>query len=353
MSGASVFRLAGYLPTGGGQYAAHLQAAELGDLKGMGSTTLWSDIQDEGKAGLRRALLEPANLQLLSLLVGEPCAAIEQAMVLPGGAEGLDAALVLSLAERQRRLLLLADCEPVGATKPSKLRLQCARAHRACRALINAWQFEPPAPEPRLLLLAPWRPAMDPPQIRHRPAWDGTAVPRPTWWGYLPMMQGDDELVAFARWRVLDAEPWARRIEAQNSSWLKSEAGRQLPASGAMRTIEFAVDLGEPSMLTFLLDRGPFRARLRVPAVKHRRALLDPRREDAATHRLRHLRDAVYEGRWGPTGWAFAGEIVESGTTSFGWRWTRESPQARTDWVVANSEAETFAITLKMFLAGT
>ena len=177
-------------------------------------------------------------------------------------------------------------------------------------------------------------------------------MPRPAIWGYLPFCHDGTEHVLFGRWVNLDANRFARQVEERCRRWLSRERRTLAESSRPLRRIEFHLDLGKGSLLVFLLDRGPFRARLCLPSSKHRRAMLAESREDYQVRRIRSLRDAAYRSRWAPTGWAFLGETVEQGSPWLTWAWTQADAPSRIDWVTANSEAERFAITMKMFIAG-
>ncbi|MBI4701056.1 MAG: hypothetical protein HY744_07850 [Deltaproteobacteria bacterium] len=355
MSAKRTFRIAGYLPSSGGGFAAKLEPAAAhpsASVRETGSTTLWSGIHDEAQEGLVRALSHPANAELLGLLCGRAQARPLWCARELGGSGELDLCAALTDPESGERLLLLVQSEPAGATKQSSLRVQYVQALRVARAVLGNLCFPGPSPEPVLVLMAGWRPWLRPPLALHMPAWEGNAVPRPCWWGYLPFTTAGAEHVLLGRWEALDADGWARQVEERGREWMRTELRAMHVASRPLRTIEYGVDLGPESTLVFLLDRGPFRARLRVTAPKHRRALLPPEREDHFVRRIRTLRHAAYEGKWAPTGWKFLGETIEKGCPWLNWLWVKPAVAARVDWVTAEAEAETFAITMKMYLAG-
>jgi len=352
---SGVHQIDGYVPTDNGQWAAKLaplsQDAEIRGSHTTG-TTLWSPWHDEGKEGLQRALLHPANADLLRLLAERPQARVDCCVRAIGAAGDVDVMALLGDQDSGDRTLLLVDCEPVGATKPSRLRAQYVRALRNARALLSNVSFGDPQPTVSLVLLCAWRPGIDRPDVEHRPGWQGEELPRPIIWGYVPFRHDDAEHALFGRWVHLDANRWARQVEERARSWFSSEL-KTLPASGRpLRRIDFRLDLGKGSGLVFLLDRGPFRARLQVPSAKHRRAMLEEGREDYRVRRIRSLRRAAYGSSWAPTGWTFLGETVEEGVPGLVWQWTQAEAPRRIDWVTANDEAERFAITMKMFVGG-
>ncbi|MBW2527653.1 MAG: hypothetical protein JRI23_25955 [Deltaproteobacteria bacterium] len=353
---SGVYQIDRYVPTGSGHWAAKLDplrgesTIEEAEISG---TTLWSPYFDEGEEGLQRALLHPANAHLLRLLADRPDARLDCRMRAIGTAADVDVMAVLEDPETGRRTLLLVDCEPVGATKPSRLRAQYVRSLRAARALASNLCFGEPQPSLSLVVLAAWRPGIDRPTVTHRPAWRGDELVRPAVWGYLPFRCGETEYAMFGRWVHLDANRWARQVEARCRSWLATELKTLAASSRPLRRIDFRLDLGKGSGLVFLLDRGPLRARLQVPSPKHRRAMLSEGREDYQVRRIRSLREAAYGSHWAPTGWSFLGETVEDGSPWLHWQWTPADAPTRVDWGTAASEAERFAITMKMFIAGT
>lgn len=351
-----VFRVSDYLPSNRGHWAARLEPAPeefVFHPHRAEGTSLWSGIHDEGVEGLRRALLHPANLELIQLLAGQPYPRLDWAMAEIGGSTEIDVAALLRDPNAGKAQLLLATCEPAGTTKPSVLRALYVRALRNSRAVLENLYLPPPDPEPTIALLAPWRGGMARPEAGHRPGWRDESLPRPEWWGYVPFRVDDAEYVLFGPWAELDGRWDLNELERRSNGWLHGEFKRTRPPNRPFRSVEFRVDLGKGSALVFLLDRGPFRARLRLLSPKHRRAMLPPGKEDFHVFRVRNIRDASYQGRWAPTGWEFVGETVEQGCPWLTWRWTKSRDSTPIDGVTASAEAEHFAITLKMFIAGT
>lgn len=355
MASRRIYRIGAYVPSALGHFAAKLEP-EPDDppfsAEQASGTTLWSPVQDEGKEGLQRMLLHPANADLLALLAGRPEAKVDLRLREVGHAGDVDVVAMLRDPHSGDRILLLVDCEAAGLTKPSRLRAQYVRALRNSRSFLSNASFSGPTPDPVVVLLASWRPFMELPKVEHRPGWQGDAVPAPHWWGYVPFRVGDEEYVVFGRWYALDGDRRVRAVQQRASDWFDRELKVLLPPSLPMRRIDFRIDLGKGSGLSFYLDRGPFRARLRVAAPKHRRALLPEDKEDFHVRRIRSLRNAAYATNWAPTGWEFLGETIDEGCPGLVWRWQESKNQPRIGWGVASDEAERFAITMKMYIAG-
>jgi len=188
------------------------------------------------------------------------------------------------------------------------------------------------------------------PSTPYPPQWEEVAVPQPVWWGFLPFAIEGTEYVAFGPWHELDDDARLREVYRRNAEYFYQRLPTLPIADRPLRTIEFPADLGPGSMLVFWLDRGPFRARLRVPAAKHRRALAKPGKDDRHARRIRRIRDASYEGRWLPSGWRFLGENIEQGCPWLSWQWTESDGTNRMGWTTAQREAEQFATAMEKLL---